>query len=182
VVYIAVTFSPLYLTEVKQVSPKVMSYIMAAIGIGSAICGFIVPAISDRWGRKPTFILFALVSMIAPLSIMYFNGPYWVLWLLVFIGSAGPGCMALYMSIIPSETIPPRLIGTGIGLAVGIGETIGGFGIVSIAGALGDVYGLSAPLLISGVSALIAAVIALFFIETAPIKVKAKQDVTVSHI
>jgi MFS family permease len=176
------TFSPLYLTEIKQVSPEVMSYVMAAIGIGSAVWGFIVPAISDRWGRKPTFILFALISMLAPLSIVFFNGPYWLLWLIVFIGSAGPGCMALYMSIIPSETIPPKLTGTAIGLAVGIGETIGGFGIVSLAGALGDVYGLSAPLLISGVSALIAPVIALFFIETAPIKVKAKQDVSVSHI
>src|SRR5690606_22901544 len=78
------TFSPLYLTKVKAISPEVMSYIMAAIGIGSAVWGFIVPTISDRWGRKPTFILFALISMLAPLSMIFFNGPAWLLWLLVF--------------------------------------------------------------------------------------------------
>lgn len=175
------TFSPLYLTEVKAISPEVMSYIMAAIGIGSAVWGFIVPTISDRWGRKPTFILFALISMLAPLSMIFFNGPAWLLWLLVFIGSTGPGCSALYMTIIPSETIPPKLTGTAVGLAVGIGEIIGGFGIVTLGGALGDIYGYVAPLVISAISALIMAFIALFLIETAPIKVKAQRDITVSQ-
>lgn len=181
------TFAPLYLVQAKGVSPGIMSYVMSAVGISAAVWGFVVPALSDRWGRKPAMITFSLISMLGPLSIIFFNGPFWLLMILVIIGCAGPGSMALYMSIIPSETIPRKYIGAAVGLAMGVGELIGGVGIVSLGGIVADSYGIMAPLLMSAAFALISALISLLLIETSPIKLKAKrkaelQPSTVSNV
>jgi len=169
-------FAPLYLVQVKGVSPNIMSYVMAAVGLSAAVWGFVVPALSDRWGRKPAMIIFSLISMLGPLSILYFNGPFWLLMLLVIIGCAGPGPMALYMSIIPSEALPAKYIGAAVGLTMGAGELIGGVGIVTLSGVLADSYGIATPLLMAAAFALISAVIGLFLIETSPIKVKKREE------
>ncbi|WP_141335503.1 MFS transporter [Paenibacillus sp. tmac-D7] len=181
------TFAPLYLVQAKGVSPDIMSYVMSAVGISAAVWGFVVPALSDRWGRKPAMITFSFISMLGPLSILFFNGPFWMLMILVIIGCAGPGPMALFMSIIPAETIPRKYIGAAVGLTMGVGELIGGVGIVTLSGVAADHYGIMVPLLMSAAFALISALVSLFLIETSPIKVKAKREAelrssTVSNI
>jgi ACS family hexuronate transporter-like MFS transporter len=164
------TYAPLYLTEVRGMSPHIMSYVMSIVGISAAVWGFVVPTLSDRWGRKPMMILFSLISIVGPLSIIFLHGPLWLLMVVVFIGCAGPGPMALYMSVIPAETIPRKYVGAGVGLTMGSGELLGGVGVVSAGGVLANHFGLIAPLLMSASFALIAALVALFLTETAPAK------------
>ncbi|WAH35709.1 MFS transporter [Alicyclobacillus dauci] len=175
------SYAPLYLTEVRGMSPHTMSYLMSSVGLGAAVWGFVVPMISDKWGRKPTMILFCLISILGPLSVMYLHGPIWLLMVVIFVGSAGPGCMALYMSIIPAETVPRKNVGAAIGLAMASGELVGGVGLVSAGGVLANHFGLVAPLLMSGGFALIAALVAVLLRETAPLKLQkrlaAKVDV-----
>ncbi|MCL6626314.1 MAG: MFS transporter [Alicyclobacillus shizuokensis] len=164
------TYAPLYLTEVKGMPTNLMSYIMSIVGVSAAVWGFVVPMLSDRWGRKSMMILFSLISIVGPLSILFLDGPIWLLMILVFIGCAGPGPMALYMSVIPAETIPRKYVGAGVGLTMGSGELLGGVGIVSAGGMLANHFGLVAPLVMSAVFALIAAGVGLLLSETAPAK------------
>jgi predicted MFS family arabinose efflux permease len=167
------TFSPLYLTSIKQVSPSAMSFIFSALGLGGVLWGFGVPAISDRFGRKPVMIIFSFISALAPLGFIVLDGSsLWLLALVGFIGNVGVGAMVLYMSTIPSESISPKYVATAIGLIVAVGELIGGVLGSTLAGMAGDKFGLAATLWISFGCAVIAALLSFFYYETAPIKVK----------
>ena len=44
---------------------------MAAFGAGFAIFGMLVPAISDRIGRRPTGIIFGFLSIFTPLTLLF---------------------------------------------------------------------------------------------------------------
>lgn len=168
-------FGPLYLTNIREYTPSAMSLIMSAFGIGTAIWGFVVPMISDRIGRKPTAIFFGLISTLAPLSFLVIDNPV-LLGAAVFIFAAGMGVGGMAMSVIPAESVRPALAGLAVGLPVGLGEFFGGFLNPVITGAVADVYGLGAALLISSGGALVATIFALFLKETAPRIVKRRVD------
>jgi sugar phosphate permease len=72
------------------------------------------------------------------------------------------------MATIPSEAIPARYVATAVGLAVGVGEVLGGVSAPAMAGSAADRYGLDAPLLIQLGCALVGALLALGLKETAP--------------
>jgi hypothetical protein len=57
---------------------------------------------------------------------------------------------------------------------MGLGELIGGVFTPALAGLAADKYGLQAPILIEAGCALVATILALFLIETAPVKVNAR--------
>lgn len=160
-------FGPLFLTNIRDYSTGDMSLIMSAFGIGTAIWGFVVPMISDRIGRRPTAVIFGLLSTLAPLAFLVIENPL-LLGLTVFIFAAGMGVGGMAMSVIPAESVRPALAGLAVGLPVGLGEFIGGFLNPVITGAVADHYGLGAALLISSGGALVATVFALFLRETAP--------------
>ncbi|AGF72045.1 major facilitator family transporter [Corynebacterium halotolerans YIM 70093 = DSM 44683] len=160
-------FAPLFLTNIRGTSASSMSLIMSAFGLGTALWGFIVPLISDRMGRKPTAVVFGLLSALAPLSFLVIENPV-LLGLAVFVLAAGMGVGGMAMSVIPAESVRPAVAGLAVGLPVGLGELFGGFLNPIVTGAVADVYGLSSALLISSGGALVATFFALFLKETAP--------------
>lgn len=162
-------FGPLFLTNVRGWTPSSMSLILAAFGVGTAIWGFVVPLISDRIGRKPTAIIFGILSTLAPLSFVYVANPG-LLGLAVFLFAAGMGVGGMAMSVIPAESVRPAVAGLAVGLPVGIGEFVGGFLNPVITGAVADHYGLASALFISSGGALMATFFALFLRESAPSK------------
>ncbi|AGN18817.1 major facilitator family transporter [Corynebacterium glutamicum MT] len=162
-------FGPLFLTNIREYSTSSMSLIMSAFGIGTAIWGFVVPLISDKLGRKPTAVVFGLLSAFAPLSFLWFENPI-ILAIAVFFFAAGMGVGGMAMSVIPAESVRPALAGLAVGIPVGIGELIGGFLNPMITGAVADMYGLSSALFISSGGALVATFFALFLKETSPAK------------
>lgn len=171
------TFSPLYLVNVQNMPPSTMSYIMSALGLGGVLWGFAVPALSDRFGRKPVMIIFSFISAVAPLGILYIKDSLWLLALAAFVGNVGVGCFVLYMSTIPSESVAPKYVATAIGLIMAIGELIGGVAGSTLAGMSADRFGLSAPIFIALGCAIIAGLLSFFYYETAPIKVRHKSPV-----
>lgn len=162
-------FGPLYLTNIRGWTASSMSLILAAFGVGTAIWGFVVPLISDRIGRKPTAIIFGLLSTLAPLSFVFVTNPG-LLGAAVFVFAAGMGVGGLAMSVIPAESVRPAVAGLAVGLPVGIGEFVGGFLNPVITGAVADQYGLASALFISSGGALVATFFALFLRESAPSK------------
>lgn len=169
-------FGPVFLVNVKGFSPTIMSIIMASFGAGFAILGFIVPAISDRIGRKPAMLIFGFLSGFTPLTLMFFDSVSLII-PLVFIFSSGMGVGALVMSVIPAESIPVKYSGAAIGLVIGIGELFGGFLNPILSGVAADTWGLTAPLIISSSAAFLAFAFSLFLRETAPIKVRVNQEI-----
>jgi MFS transporter, ACS family, hexuronate transporter len=166
------TFLPKFLTDYRHFSPDTMSYIMTALGICAALGSFTVPAISDRFGRKPIMIIVCFAGAVTPLAALYFGSTVGM-GTLMFLGWLGCGGFPLFMGVIPGETIPRRNAATAMGLVVCTGEVVGGFGITSIAGKLADMSSLAAPILIQAGCALIGGVLCFFLLETAPAKVRA---------
>jgi MFS family permease len=161
-------FLPLYYIKIKQYSPAQMSILMSVLGLSAAFFSFVVPGLSDRLGRRPVVIAFNLVGVLVPAAALYFGGSIYALAVLVFLGWSASGTMPLLMGTIPSETIPARYVATALGMVMGLGEVLGGVGSPAIAGWAADHYGLRVPILMQAGCALIAALLALFLVETAP--------------
>ena len=138
------------------------------MGFATMICGFLVPALSDRFGRKPIMAVFTFIGILTPVAALYFGGPLWVLSVLLLIGWTGSGSFALFMGVVPAETVPRALAASSMGLVVGVGELFGGVASPTVAGAIADSTSLAAPMVVMMVCALIAGVLSLFLIETAP--------------
>jgi MFS family permease len=167
--FVFTTFAPTYLTS-KGYLPGEMGLIMAAIGFGSFVWGFVGPSISDKIGRKPTLIIFCLIASLSPLVLAIIHTSLGVMMLLGFLTSVGQACFPLFMVIVPGESMPNGLVATVISVTQLIGEIVGGCVAPVIAGLSADTWGLEAPLYIAFVGAVISAVVSIGLSETAPIK------------
>ena len=98
---------------------------MSATGLCAMLSGFIAAGISDRIGRKPVVVTACLLSLLTPLAALYFHGPIFILGALMFIGWIGTAAFALFMAIIPGETLP-RYAATAAGVVACMGEMAGG--------------------------------------------------------
>ncbi|MEH7414937.1 MFS transporter [Neobacillus drentensis] len=169
-------FGPTFLVNYKHLSSGTMSIIMAAFGAGFAIFGIVVPAISDRIGRKPTTLIFGILSIFTPLAVLYLDNVGLIV-ALVFLFSSGMGVGALVMSVIPTESVPRQYAGVTVGLTIGIGEIFGGVLNPVLSGIAADAWGLTAPLVISSSAAFLALFFSLFLQETAPVRVQVNNEI-----
>jgi predicted MFS family arabinose efflux permease len=161
-------FMPLYLTKVRGFAPETMGWLMATLGLSAGLGSFVVPAISDAVGRRPVMIGFAFLGMILPLGGLYYTGSTWVLAAIFFFGWGLNGLFPMFMATIPSESVDPRLTATLTGIVMGTGEVLGGVLSPFFAGALADVYGLSAALWLMLALCILAGICALGLVESAP--------------
>ena len=148
--------------------PGAMSVLMSVLGLSAAFFSFVVPRLSDRFGRRPVVVGFNLLGVVVPLAALYADGSLYLLGALIFLGWSASGTFPLFMGTIPSETIPARYVATSLGLVVGIGEIFGGVGGPYIAGTAADRYGLTAPIVMQAGLAVAGALLALALKETAP--------------
>jgi MFS family permease len=174
-------FLPLFYIKVRQFSASEMSVLMSILGLSAAFFSFIVPGLSDRFGRRPVVVAFNLIGLLVPLAALYFQGSVYVLGALIFIGWSASGTFPLFMGTIPSETIPVRYVATSLGMVVGLGEILGGVTGPAAAGWAADRYGLTAPILIQAGCAIVGTVIAFFLKETAPSRIATAAAVTLSR-
>jgi MFS family permease len=161
-------FLPLFYVKVRQFSPQQMSTLMSALGISSLALGIVLPAISDRIGRKQLAIVASIAGMVCPLAAVYYSGPVAVLALLVCIGWAPAGAATLFFATIPAESVPVRSVSTVIGLIVGTGTVVGGVIGPSVAGWSADRWGLNTALLVEVGCTAILALVSLMLRESAP--------------
>jgi len=163
-------FLTLFLTTVSGTTKVQAGDVMSATGYCAAIVGFIGAGISDRLGRKPVIIGTCLISLLTPLSGLFFHGTLTSLTALMVVGWIGTAAFALFMAVIPGETLPARYTATAMGLVTLVGEVIGGSCAPLIAGRIADLTSLAAPLQIAAVCAVGGTILALFLKETAPVK------------
>ncbi len=165
-------FAPLYITEVAHQPATTAGFLLGASGLGSFILGFLLPSLSDKWGRKPVLLLMAAMSAIVPLALSFrplYAYP-WILAAIIFLTNAGQGIASLVMVLIPTESVPPQFAATSIGLATLTGEIFGATVAPVLGGALAQTHGLAAPLWMSAGGAVIIFVSALFLTESSKVK------------
>jgi MFS family permease len=170
---VGIIFLPIFFTAVKGMPPAVAGQVVAPMGLATMICGFLVPFVSDRIGRKPVMIIFTFIGLVTPIAALHFVGPQWMLSALLLIGWTASGSFALFMGVIPSETVPRTLAASSMGLVVGAGEIVGGVLAPPISGWFADQTSLVAHMEVMMVCALLGGVLSLFLRETAPGKAKA---------
>jgi MFS transporter, ACS family, hexuronate transporter len=166
------SFAPLYLTQVRGLPPRSMSWLMATLGISATVGSFLVTGISDRIGRRPVMIFTAFLGVILPLGALYYTGSTWVLAAIFFFGWALTGLFPLFMGTIPSETVSLRHMTTAMALVMGTGEVFGGVLSPTLAGWAADRSSLAAPLWIMFGLCIAAGILAFGLSETAPVRLR----------
>ena len=138
-------FLTVFLVEQWKVTPAVAGSMLGTAGIAGGVGGFVLPMLSDRWGRKRILVAGMAIGAVAPLATLFWSGPLWGLRGLLELGWLTVGCLPLYAVVIPGSSVPPGRVAATIALVIGTGEIVGGVGGPLAAGWLADRWGISAP-------------------------------------
>ncbi len=166
----ASVFLPTFLVEHHHLPLSAVAGVMSTVGVAALVGGLVLPALSDKIGRKPVMVFGCLSALFAPFSALFFGGPLWALSALQFVGWMSAGVFPIFMATIPGESLPRAQIATAMGLVVGIGELAGGvFGPI-VAGQLADhtSLGLQAPMILVAIFIALGFGLSLLLKETAP--------------
>ena len=161
-------FAPLYITDVAHQSPTTAGFLLGATGLGSFFLGFLLPALSDRLGRKTTLLIASALSMVVPIALQI-PSLYNHLWLLagiIFLANGGQCMPALVLVLVPTESVPPRFAATAIGFVTLTGEVIGATVAPAVGGHFAEKFGLWFPLWISAGGTLFLFLVSLFLKNT----------------
>lgn len=153
------TFLPSYLTDHLGLPLDTMGVVMAGQGLGSLVGMVVVPAFSDRAGRKPALIA-ALVVGVAALGLFIVTGAKpALLFMLLFIAlGSTSGAIAITLGPLTSAAVPATLAASATGVVVGMGEILGGALAPALAGWAAKQAGIAiVPHL--GVTALLAGLV-----------------------
>ena len=166
---VMMSFAPLFLATEKGLTGTKMSWVIATLGAGGLVWGMVVPALSDKFGRKPIIIIFGFLSVIAPLGMLYVpidNLP--LMLLCAFIGFCGAGVIAVFNGPVPTESINPKFASTSVATIQGFGELCGTVIGATVAGFLSEAYGRGSVMLLCAGLMCAGTLIAFNFYETAP--------------
>lgn len=168
------TFLAVFLTQIKGLAPATAGSVIAMGGIAGITGGIALPFLSDRIGRKPVLVGGSLAGIACPIALLLLPGDPVLLGAAILIGWLPIGIAPLYCATVPTESVPPLLASSAVGLAMGFAELFGGVVLPPIAGTVADQFGLQAVFYICIALALGAAAVALLLRETAPRKAGAK--------
>ena len=171
-------FMPVYYMNERQFGSTEMGILMSVLGASATLCSFIVPALSDRLGRRMVVVVFSLIGALTPLAALYFQGPFWMLCTVLFITWSASGVAPIFMATIPSETVPVHRIAACVGLVMGMGEVVGGVLSPVVGGWVADIHCLGGPLLLQAGCAIVVGVLGLGLIETAPLRAVGRSNLT----
>ena len=175
------TFMPQFLTGIGGYSQGQLGFILGSMGVITFIWFMVVPAISDKIGRKPTMIIFSFISVLLPLALGLFHQSFILVFIAIVLFSSGQAYNPIFLYIIPGESIPKAYLSSAIALIILVGEVVGGTVGPLIAGMLADQYSLYAPLWVVGITSLIVCLLSFRLKETAPAILQKRQKVSLDH-
>lgn len=160
---------PNYLIDYLHLEPQQMGFVMSAIGLGGFLGQLIMPAISDRIGRKPVVLgSFVATGIFLWLLMSTGNEPvrlFLMLFLTIFFNFS---MICMTVGPLTNEAVPAALTSTATGLVVGIGEVFGGGVAPSLAGFIAQHFGIEKTMYLALGAVVIGFVVALLLKETAP--------------
>lgn len=106
--YLVNTFGPLYIIDVQHQTGTTAGFLMGAAGLGSFFLGLILPAVSDRFGRRRMLAVCAALSILLPLAILAhpLYRSLWLLAMVLFCTQAGQAIAAICLVLVPTESVP----------------------------------------------------------------------------
>ena len=167
--YVFSAFAMLFLTTNRSISLEDGGVIMSGWGLGGFIGMILIPAISDYWGRRPTVTIATLCAGLSVLGFVYLGNSILssFIWLMLS-GAFGFGIAPIFLSLCTTESVPPHLAGSAVGIPTAIGEIFGAVLMPIVAGGLADKYGLNTAMLLAAFVPLIGGIAGLLYTETAP--------------
>lgn len=140
------TFMPSYLRDYIQLSLEEMGLVLAVLGAGGVIGMMAIPALSDRFGRKPIILVALCIELVVFVFFVFFQdqaGTPLIALCLFVISLLNSGVVAIIVGPLINLSIPTKMAGTATGLAVGIGEAMGGAVAPALTGLAANNYGIS---------------------------------------
>jgi MFS family permease len=173
-VFVLGAMVPNYLLDFLKLSSTQMGFVMSGLGFGGFFGQFGVPGLSDLFGRRTMAILgFLGATVFVYLFMRTGANPSALFALLFMISFCTLGNIALITGPISTESAPPGLISSAIGMVVGAGEIFGGGVAPIIAGAVAQNYGIQNILWVAISGVALGVFVSLFLKETAPRKIGA---------
>jgi MFS family permease len=152
-------FTPNYLTDYLHLSLESMGLVTTGLGIGSVVGMIVLPALSDRVGRKRV-VLGALCIELLALWVLLHTGPepakLFVLFFIITFMNAG--VVAITVGPLTTDSVPVALAATATGVVVGVGEIFGGALAPALAGLIAQRAGIRYVLVIA-FSAIVAGLV-----------------------
>jgi MFS family permease len=156
---------PLYAKSLG-VSFALVSLAVGASGVGTLLADLPAGVLLERVGRRPAMLFgcgsVALTCLLVPLL-----QNYPVLVVLQFVGGIGSALWSISRHVYLADSTVPDERGRAISTFGGINR-IGTFGGPAVGGLVANYYGLASPFLVSGVLAVVAMLIAYFYIPESP--------------
>jgi len=137
------TFLPLFLVQVRGYSPTEAGAMLSVLGVAGCVGGLGLPMLSDHIGRRAALVVGMALSLVVPLTALFWTGPGWTLSVLFFLGWLSVGTLPIYAVVVPGESVCPTKVAATIALTIGAGEVIGGVAGPLLAGQLADSLGLA---------------------------------------
>jgi predicted MFS family arabinose efflux permease len=162
-------FAPLYITRVAHESATTAGFFLGASGLGSFFLGFMLPALSDRIGRKPVLLVCGLLAAVVPLAYVVpslYAYP-WLLAGIVFLANTGQGIGSLTLVLVPTESVPAQFRATSIGVVTMVGEIFGATASPLLAGTAAEKHGLEITMWMAAAGSALVFIVALLLRETA---------------
>jgi len=161
---------PSYLTSYVGFDVQQMGFTASAIGLGGFIGEFLLPWLSDFWGRKRVLLLAYAGSAV---FIFFFAragraSPGELFALLSLCSFFSLATSALISGPLAIESAPRGAFSSVAGIVVGLGEIFGGGVAPVIAGGVAQRYGIRSSLTVAVVSFVLGFVVCCFVKETAP--------------
>jgi MFS family permease len=141
-----------YFVQQQGMSGDDMGKTMGLLGISGLLFSIILPALSDKIGRKKVLLGALCIGVLYGFAVYFFKGAALHL-PAMFITYCTMGVLPIVAAVIPSEAVPDHLKAKAIGLITGVAEIVGGVLVPAIAGILSDKVDPSAFLWVSSVLA-----------------------------
>lgn len=161
------SYGTLYLTHTGH-SLVAAGGIIAGWGVGGIIGNLVLPVISDFIGRKYMGALALFVGAAADALFISVHNSAFLFVCTTAVGFFVQGTSSIFLGLVPQETLPSSIRGTGTAFVHAGTVAIGGGAMALIAGVVGQVFGIIGAMEMGIVFSLAGVVLALFVKETAP--------------
>lgn len=159
-------FLPSYLADYLGLTIDQMGFVLTALGFGGLSGMLVVPALSDRFGRKLVTLTALLINLLMLLILLRVGAEPSLLFVLLFGASfMNGGVLVINVGPLTNESVPAAIAATATGLVVGVGEIFGGALMPAVAGGLADAMGIAVILKVAIVATAVAVPLVVFGIR-----------------